>query len=304
MVRNVLGSVLALIGAAAAVWSPFRAWYDGRHGRDIRIEDLFQGIGGEKAELFGSVLLPMLFAALVALFGILLRSRLLVFVAGAVVLGFTILWMVRQGQAAGSLTVGENADQGLGIGVASALGGGAVLWLAALVMSGRRGVRARRRDADFDDRYGEPQPYAAPGPEWEPGPIRAGDTPPQGVPAHGAPPPPTPPTPHHQPPVRWPGAGHPPPEAGQQSADDQPTRAVRMPPASDDPGQPPRPGDPDRPHDGTRPFGKPDTARPDDETRPIGRTGPPRPDDETRPIGRTGPPRTDDETRPIRRDDI
>ncbi|WP_260476300.1 hypothetical protein [Streptomyces sp. WAC 06783] len=257
MVRNVLGSVLALIGAAAAVWSPFRAWYDGRHGREIRIEDLFQGISAEKAELFGSVLLPMLFAAVVTLFGILLRSRALVFVAGAVVLGFTILWMVRQGQAAGSLTVGESENQGLGLGVASALGGGALLWLAALVMSGRRGVRARRREAGFDDRYGDPQPYPAPGPEWEPGPIRAGDTPPQGVPAYGAPPPPTP---HHQPPVRWPGAGHPPPEAGQQAADEQPTRAVRMPPSSDDPGQPPpRPDAPPRSH-GTRP---------DDETRPV-----------------------------------
>ncbi|MFD7661882.1 hypothetical protein [Streptomyces sp. NPDC059788] len=256
MVRNVLGSVLALIGAAAAVWSPFRAWYDGRHGREIRIEDLFRGITGEKAELFGSVLLPMVFAALVTLVGVVLRSRLLVAVAGLVVLGFTILWMVRQGQAAGSLTVGENPDQGLGLGVACALGGGAVLWLAALVMSGRRGVRARRREAGFEDRHDEPQPvpYGAPGPEWEPGPIRGGDTPPQGVPAYGATPSPGS-TPHHQPPVRWPGAGHPPPESDQPPADDAPTRAVRMPSDTDEPGQPP--------------------PRPDDETRPIRTTPPP-----------------------------
>ncbi|MFB6506799.1 MULTISPECIES: hypothetical protein [unclassified Streptomyces] len=32
MIRNVLGSVLALAGAAAAVLSPFRDWYDGRPG--------------------------------------------------------------------------------------------------------------------------------------------------------------------------------------------------------------------------------------------------------------------------------
>lgn len=255
MVRNVLGSVLALAGAAAAVWSPFRAWYDGRHGREIRIEDLFRGITGDKADLFGSVFLPMAFAALVTLLGIVFRSRLLVAVAGLVVLGFTILWMVRQGQQAGSLTVGENAGQGVGLGVAYALGGGALLWLGALVMSGRRGVRSRRREAgsaERDNRYGEPTPYGAPGPEWEPGPIRGGDTPPQGTPAYGA----TPPTaPHQQPPVRWPGAGHPPPASGPPDPDDQPTRAVRMPPASDDPGQPP--------------------PRPDDETRPIRTTPPP-----------------------------
>ncbi|MEV5597079.1 hypothetical protein [Streptomyces sp. NPDC052496] len=251
MVRNVLGSVLALAGAAAAVWSPFRAWYDGRPGREIRIEDLFRGLTDGEAELFGSVFLPMAFAALLTLVGVLLRSRLLVAVAGAVVLGFTILWMVRQGQEAGSLTVGENADRGLGIGVAYALGGGALLWLGALVMSGRRGVRTVSHDAEHDAPYGGPA-FVNTGPEWEPGPVRGGDTPPQGVPAYGAPPPQAP---HQQPPVRWPGAGHPPPESGQPAADDQPTRAVRMPPASDDPGQPP--------------------PRPDDETRPMRTTPPP-----------------------------
>ncbi|MFF9568395.1 hypothetical protein [Streptomyces sp. NPDC014685] len=32
MIRNVLGSVLALAGATAVVLSPFRDWYDGRPG--------------------------------------------------------------------------------------------------------------------------------------------------------------------------------------------------------------------------------------------------------------------------------
>lgn len=106
MIRNVIGSVLALIGATAAVWSPFRDWYDGRHGRDYRIQDLFNGISDTGAELLGSILLPFAFAALVTLIGLVLRSRLLVALAGVIVLGFTVLWMVRQGQAAGSLTVG------------------------------------------------------------------------------------------------------------------------------------------------------------------------------------------------------
>ncbi|MGW3623763.1 hypothetical protein [Streptomyces sp. NPDC000880] len=44
MTRNIIGSFLALVGAAAAVWSPFRGWYDGRHGRDYRVQDLFNGI--------------------------------------------------------------------------------------------------------------------------------------------------------------------------------------------------------------------------------------------------------------------
>ncbi|ORT58707.1 hypothetical protein [Streptomyces sp. CB03238] len=182
MVRNVIGSILALVGAAAAVWSPFRAWYDGRHGRDYRIADLFSGISGTKADLWISILLPFAFAALVTLVGLLLRSRLLVVLAGLIVLGFTILWMIRQGQAAGSLSV-ESDGSGLGPGVALAAGGGVLLLLAAVLMSGRRrahehdldevgpghtwgrGHGRRRRGRGEPERHEEP--YAGPGQPYE-----------------------------------------------------------------------------------------------------------------------------------------
>ncbi|MDT9692461.1 hypothetical protein Q5762_29845 [Streptomyces sp. P9(2023)] len=150
MVRNVIGSVLALAGATAAVWSPFRAWYDGRHGSDYRIEDLFGGITDVRAEVIGSLLLPFAFAAVVTLLGVVLRSRLLVAFAGLVVLGFTILWMVRVGQAEGSLTVGGDGT-GLGDGVANAFGGGLLLLLGALVMSGR--TRARSMPLEPEPTY-------------------------------------------------------------------------------------------------------------------------------------------------------
>ncbi|MGW7366691.1 hypothetical protein ACWGI8_25450 [Streptomyces sp. NPDC054841] len=137
MVRNVIGSVIALAGATAAVWSPFRAWYGGRHGSDYRIQDLFGGITDAAAgSATASILLPFAFAALVTLVGVVLRSRMLVALAGLIVLGFTVLWTVRQGQAAGSITVG-GAGPGLGDGVAAAFGGGVLLLLAAAVMSGR-----------------------------------------------------------------------------------------------------------------------------------------------------------------------
>ncbi|WP_030691745.1 hypothetical protein [Streptomyces globisporus] len=136
MIRDTAGSVLALAGATAAVWSPFRAWYDGRPGRDYAIDELFTGITDAKADVLGSILLPFAFAALVTLVGVLLRSRLLVAVAGVVVLGFTVLWMVRLGQAEGSLTVGADG-RGLGDGVGFAFGGGVLLLLGALVMPGR-----------------------------------------------------------------------------------------------------------------------------------------------------------------------
>ncbi|MFD9165754.1 hypothetical protein ACFVZ8_27780 [Streptomyces sp. NPDC059558] len=66
----------------------------------------------------------------------LLRSRLLMALAGAVVLGFTVLWTVRQGQAAGSLTVGGTTSP-LGDGLAHAYGAGALTLLGAAIMRGR-----------------------------------------------------------------------------------------------------------------------------------------------------------------------
>ncbi|MGW0390245.1 hypothetical protein ACWDYJ_04960 [Streptomyces sp. NPDC003042] len=163
MIRNVFGSLLGLIGAAAAVWSPFRAWYEGRHGRDYRIEDLFTGTGitDQKAALMGSILLPFLVAALLTLVAIVLRSRLLMALAGVVVLGFAVLWMIRQGQAAGGLSVGGDG-QGIGDGVANAFGAGALLLLAAAVMRGRPTRRPGRHAAT------EPPPGPEPAPPTYP----------------------------------------------------------------------------------------------------------------------------------------
>lgn len=164
MIRNVVGSVLALAGATAAVWSPFRAWYDGRHGSDYAIGDLFTGITGSGSGVIGSILLPFAFAALVTLLGVVLRSRLLVATAGVIVLGFTVLWMVRVGQAEGSLVVSGDG-RGLGDGVANAVGGGLLLLIGALVMSGRPKhhrldpAAARRHTHPTLDEGPPPEPY-------------------------------------------------------------------------------------------------------------------------------------------------
>ena len=162
MIRNVIGSILALVGATAAVWSPFHDWYDGRLGRDYRVQDLFNGITPNDGAPATSLLLPLAFAALLTLIGLVLRSPLLVALSGVIVLGFTALWVVRQGQAAGSLTIGGDGN-GLGPGMAIALGGGLLLLLAAALMPGRRELR-RRREQPYDE---EP-PGQVPADDWGP----------------------------------------------------------------------------------------------------------------------------------------
>ncbi|MFD0511962.1 hypothetical protein ACFQ0Q_18935 [Streptomyces aureus] len=166
MVRNVLGSILALIGATAAVSSPFRAWYDGRHGRYYRLGDLFTGAGvtDARATLFGSLLLPFVVAAAATLIGIALRSRLLVAFAGVLVLAFAVLWMVRVGQAEGRMVVAGDGS-GLGLGVAGAVVGGALLLLGAAVMSGRQKRQPEYADQGYAGDSGpEPTHFTDPVP--------------------------------------------------------------------------------------------------------------------------------------------
>ncbi|WP_070013121.1 hypothetical protein [Streptomyces abyssalis] len=164
MVRNLLGTLLALIGAAAAAWSPFRAWYGARLGRDYLVRELFSsaGITGTQASLWTGLFMPMLGAGVLTLLAVLMRSRLLLALTGLLVLGFTVLWMIRQGQDAGTLTAGAG---GLGDGVGYAIGGGVLLLIASLVMRGRR-PRGRRRkgrhSGRVDDSYAASAAVAGP----------------------------------------------------------------------------------------------------------------------------------------------
>jgi hypothetical protein len=135
--RNVVGSLLAVLGAAATLVSPWQPWYDGRHGSTFKFWEVFgTGVTGSRSGIMDSVFLVFLVTAVVAVVGVLLRSRLTVGVAGLVAFGFAILWMVRQGQAAGELTV-SSGNRGLGAGVADALGGGLLMIIGAVVMTGR-----------------------------------------------------------------------------------------------------------------------------------------------------------------------
>ncbi|MCF3963128.1 hypothetical protein [Streptomyces fuscigenes] len=172
MVRNVIGGIIALAGAASAVLGPFLSWYNGRDGRDYRLSELFeaQGVTSAGTGVWASLVAPFAFAALVTLIGLVLRSRTLITFAGLVVLGFTVLWMVRQGQAAGSLAI-EGDGSGLGQGVAYSAGGGIALLLAAAVMSGRRrrAEPVRQTDDQGPDSYGYGYGYGDEGPHDGPG---------------------------------------------------------------------------------------------------------------------------------------
>jgi hypothetical protein len=160
MVRNVIGSLLALLGAAAVAWSPFLRWYAADDGRDFRLRDLFTGSGtGTTAGLLTGMFVPLACAAALALLGVLLRSRSTLALAGLLSLGFTVLWLIRLGGAEGTLRAGSDA---LGPGVPAALAGSVAVLLGAVVLRGRR-RRHHGRHRAGDPRLDEDGP--AP---WDP----------------------------------------------------------------------------------------------------------------------------------------
>ncbi|MEV7405853.1 hypothetical protein AB0N93_36480 [Streptomyces sp. NPDC091267] len=109
------------------------------------------------AGLFASMFLPLLVGAVLTLLGVVFRSRLLVLLAGIITLGFAILWMVRQGQAQGGLTVTGDSN-GLGSGVGLALLGGLLMLIGSAVMGGResRAVRKERHEQQQQERAAVP----------------------------------------------------------------------------------------------------------------------------------------------------
>lgn len=170
MVRNLVGILIALAGAGAAVWSTFLDWFGSLNGNEISIEEIFTpgGLTGTPSELLSGLLPPILVAAVLALLGVVLRSRLLTAGAGALVLGITFLWMIRQGVTEGSLTAGGG---GLDIGTGIAVGGGLAMLLGAALMTGRRRPRRHARGAVPD--IGPRNEPSEPQEPWESGPPRA-----------------------------------------------------------------------------------------------------------------------------------
>ncbi|UED85780.1 hypothetical protein [Streptomyces profundus] len=155
MVRNSIGAVLALIAAIVGIGSVFFNWYGGRDGRHYRWWDLFNGAGvtGSNAALFAGLFLPMLVAAALAVAGILLRSRLLTALSGVAILGFTILWLVRQYNTTDSLLIGQG---GIKWAMLAALGSGLLMLYAASTMAGRHlAERHGHGRGDREERGGE-----------------------------------------------------------------------------------------------------------------------------------------------------
>ncbi|MFC7219145.1 hypothetical protein ACFQLX_13355 [Streptomyces polyrhachis] len=136
------GGLVVLLGAAIALYSPFRSWYNGRHGRYYSVDDLFGGISDTRAVLMESLFVPMLVVAVLALLGVLMRSRILTALSGLLVLATVVTWMVRVGQVSDGIRI-TTSGSGLGMGVLGALFGALAILAGTVLMGSRRAAGAQ-----------------------------------------------------------------------------------------------------------------------------------------------------------------
>ena len=80
--RLLIGLVLVVSAAVAAVCSAFLGWYGGRDGTHIRVQDLFDQISPQTADSLSSVLIPLAVSAVLVLAGIVVWWRWLWALAG------------------------------------------------------------------------------------------------------------------------------------------------------------------------------------------------------------------------------
>lgn len=140
--RRLIGLVLVVAAAVAAVWSAFVDWYGSRNGSDIRVQDLFNGITLRTADSLGSLMVPLAISAVLVLAGIVVWWRWLWALGGLVAIATAILWGVRQAQTGDGLHANL-----MGNGPATAACAGAAMLLASVIATAR-GRKTGQQPAD------------------------------------------------------------------------------------------------------------------------------------------------------------
>jgi hypothetical protein len=93
--RRVAGAIVAAIGALGVTASAYLDWYADRMPRDMPLDRLFQTeVSGGADNYWTSVAAPLAVVGVIGVIGMLLRSRLVLTVAGLIGLATLALWIV------------------------------------------------------------------------------------------------------------------------------------------------------------------------------------------------------------------
>jgi len=157
--RRVAGAFLALLGAVGVTASAYLNWFGDRTPEAAPLDRLFQsGVTEQASSYWTSVALPLALVTVLAVVGVILRSRIVLVVAWLIGAATLVLFVVQQANDTAGFAIGD-----LQTGVWVALAGLLVMLLGVLSMGGRahpepgwaeprETVGARERAATIDDR--------------------------------------------------------------------------------------------------------------------------------------------------------
>jgi len=157
--RRVAGAFLALLGAVGVTAGAYLNWFGDRTPETTPLDRLFQsGVAEQASSYWTSVALPLALVTVVAVVGVILRSRIVLVVAWLIGAATLVLFVVQQANDTPGFSIGD-----LQTGVWVAFAGLLVMLLGVLSMGGRaqpeaewaeprETVGARDRAATTDDR--------------------------------------------------------------------------------------------------------------------------------------------------------
>lgn len=96
--RTLIAIVATVAGAAAVVYSTFLPWYGDRQGRQIPLSELWDGITASTTDMIGSLFVPMVLAAALALLGLVIGRRWLMAIGAFVAIAVFAVFLGQQMQ--------------------------------------------------------------------------------------------------------------------------------------------------------------------------------------------------------------
>jgi drug/metabolite transporter (DMT)-like permease len=94
--RNLIAIVATVAGAAAVVYSTFLAWYRDRQGRQIPLSELWNGITTTTTDMINSLFPPMVVAAALVLFGLVIGRRWVMSIGTIIALAVFVAFLGQQ----------------------------------------------------------------------------------------------------------------------------------------------------------------------------------------------------------------
>lgn len=96
--RMLIAIVATVAGAGAVVYSTFLPWYRERQGRQIPLNELWNGVTPNTTDMVNSFFTPMVLAAVLALAGLIFGKRLLMAIGTLVALTVFAVFLGQQMQ--------------------------------------------------------------------------------------------------------------------------------------------------------------------------------------------------------------